>query len=46
LSSNIVPNEVIDFIRENYDKELGGEVKTPIGNVVMGKNVYKVETCL
>jgi hypothetical protein len=41
LSSNIVPNQIIEFTRENYDKELGGTQETPIGNVVMGKNVYK-----
>jgi hypothetical protein len=41
LSSNIVENEIIPFTRENYTKELGGTLKTPIGNVVMGQNIYK-----
>ena len=38
LSQNIVENTVIEFTEENYRKELGGEIDTPLGKVKMSIN--------
>ena len=38
LGLNITKNEIIDFTKENYEKELGGEIQTPLGNVKMSNS--------
>jgi hypothetical protein len=36
--ANIIKNEAMEFTEENYRKELGGEISTPLGNVKMSED--------